>query len=309
MPFSGLSTDDGRVAVTFPGGGLRLDRPLDLRVGRAGSALLEEADDILARPVLADVRAGAVGMHPADAQPVVTAIWYARFLDATAEGLSPSVVAGHSAGEWTAAVAAGVLPFATALEAVVLRGRILEANGRVGTGTMVVIVGPPTAEVSAWVSTRNDVWLAAENGATATVLSVHGDACELDRDIAAAGLGHAEALGIPFASHSPLMSETADALAELLEGLPVRAPVLPIIGCSFAERLCAGPELKERLAYNIVRTVRWAQTVRTIVREFGDASFLDLLPGFGMRSLLRQAGVRGANICEFAPEPEVPVCE
>lgn len=305
----GLAHLDSRIeaVVAFPGGGLRLDRPVaPVAFGSAGREVLERGSHILRRDLPHDLFAGNVGLHPGSAQPALMVLWLARFADARAAGLEPSAVIGHSAGDWTAAVAAGVLDLADALTLLVLRGHLIEERCGLDTGTMGLIVGPSPAEVRAFVRGWPGVWIAAENGKRSITLSLLSDRVGAFADaVTANAFGEFQALPIPFASHTPLMAPVADELVAAISAVALRPPDVPLFSSTAALHLSDPPTIARALATNIAHPVRWWETVEQ-VRAVLPTSFVDLFPGGGMTTLLREAGVPRSCIHELGAVPSVP---
>lgn len=195
--------------------------------------------------------------------------------------LPPDLVAGHSVGAFAAAVTAGVLTFAEAIEAVRLRGTLMEEACAGGSWGMLALrdVSLTTAETILSTST-GPLWIANINAADQIVLS--GTGAALDK------LG-GRRLDVTVASHCPLQDGTAARLAEHLRELPRRRQTVPYLTCSGGRRIRddAGAVLDD-LARSVAVPVRWYDAMR-LLGELGTTCAIQLPPGDVLARLLPAA--------------------
>ena len=131
------------IAVVFPGQGSQFAGMADPWVEHpAGRAVVDEASDAMGRDLAAGAHDEAALATTEFVQPALLACGVAAFRVLEAEGLTGVVgAAGHSLGEFSALVAAGVLPLAGALRVVVVRGEAMQRAGEARPGTMTALLG------------------------------------------------------------------------------------------------------------------------------------------------------------------------
>src|SRR5262245_40841199 len=133
---------------------------------------------------------------------------------------APALVAGHSMGEFTALVAAGVLDFEDALKLVRERGRLMKETGEQRPGGMAAVIGLDEAtleEVVQEAQTEGVVTLANDNSPGQTVISGEPAALHRAMELAQArGARLVKRLAVSIASHSPLMQQASQHFSELL---------------------------------------------------------------------------------------------
>ena len=215
-------------------------------------------------------------------------------------GLRPDVAAGHSLGEWTALVALGALAFEDAVRLVRLRGTAMQEAVPAGRGAMGAVLGldgDTVAKVCAEVSAAGDgvVVPANYNGAGQVVIS--GDREAVGRAIPALkAAGAKRVLPLPVSApfHSPLMAKAAGRLAAALEGVPIRAPRVPVIG-NVDARPCVEPDrLKARLVEQVASPVRWEASVLAMT-EMGVTHFVEVGPGKVLTGIVKRM-IGGARV-------------
>ena len=135
------------------------------------------------------------------------------------EGVVPAALAGHSLGEYTALVAAGVLSLSDAAKLVRLRGQLMQSAAPAGTGAMAAVIGAEDAlvnEVCRDASQDGSVAVPANFNSPGQIV-IGGHAAAVDRAIALLGergVRKVVKLAVSVPSHTPLMREAADRLAE-----------------------------------------------------------------------------------------------
>jgi [acyl-carrier-protein] S-malonyltransferase len=179
-------------------------------------------------------------------------------------------VAGHSLGEYSALCAAGALSLSDTAKLLRLRGKAMQKAVPVGQGGMVALlgVGMDVAAKVAEAAAEGDICTVAnDNEPTQVVLSGHKTA--MDR-VAAAGkpLGVRRALPLPVSApfHCPLMQPAADAMAEALAGVVIKAPVVPVIANVIAAPVSDPDEIRRLLVAQVTGTVRWRESVQAMAK-------------------------------------------
>lgn len=175
-------------------------------------------------------------------------------------------VAGHSLGEYSALAAAGAFSLADTARLLRLRGEAMQKAVPVGEGGMAALlgVGMDVAQKVAEAAAQGDVCqVANDNDPTQVVLSGHKRA--IDR-VAEVGkpLGVRRAMPLPVSApfHCALMQPAADAMAEALAKVEIKAPAVPVIANVLAAPITDPEEIRKRLVEQVTGTVRWRETVQ-----------------------------------------------
>ncbi|MEV0245762.1 ACP S-malonyltransferase [Nocardia sp. NPDC050712] len=229
-------------------------------------------------------------------QPAVFLAGFAAYR-VLAETLPPPlVVAGHSLGEYTALVAAGVLDWTDALALVRRRGMLMAGVNESTPGAMAAALGLPAAEVericaAVRAETAEIVEVANYNSADQTVVSgsVPGVA-----EFSARALAPADPavkvkrikVGAPF--HSSMMAAVEAEFAADLARVRFADPVLPIIANVTARPVCTGADAREALRVQLAGSVRWSETLTTVL-GYGIDAFLEVGPGRVLTGLCKRA--------------------
>lgn len=205
---------------------------------------------------------------------------------------SPTVVAGHSLGEITALVAAGVLDFKDGLELVRERGRLMKEAGMAMPGGMAAIVGldrEALAEVCEAASADGGiVVIANDNCPGQSVIS--GELAALERAMTLAvkkGARRVVRLGISIASHSPLMERAGQQLNDLVGRVNFHEPVIPIVTNITGQVSTSVDELRRNVGAHVVLPVQWTNSVRAMI-DGGVNTFLEIGPGEVLSGLIRR---------------------
>lgn len=244
------------------------------------------------------------------AQPALFALSLALNEAASEAGLDPALVAGHSLGEYTAAVAAGALGVEDGMRLVAQRGRLMAEIQSSTPGTMAAILGLDENAVERICQAARgagQVGLANLNSPRQIVVSGEERAVERVIELAGeAGAKRAMRLQVGAAFHSPMMEPVAEQLARAMQGLSFSDPRVPIVGNASGALVRGGEEVRRALVDQIARPVLWARCVQTLVAE-GCRSFLELGPGRVLSGLVRQfdrsLDVASADSLAKLPEP------
>jgi [acyl-carrier-protein] S-malonyltransferase len=132
------------------------------------------------------------------------------------------------------------------------------------------------------------VQVANDNGGGQVVISGHKEAVERAVEIAKArGVKRAMLLPVSAPFHCALMAPAADVMAEALDGVVLRAPVVPLVANVTAAKVTAPDEIKRLLVAQVVGTVRWRESVLAMV-EMGVDSFIELGAGKVLTGLVKR---------------------
>ena len=205
-------------------------------------------------------------------------------------GARPSLMAGHSLGEWSALVAAGSLEFSTAVDLVKFRAEAMQAAVPMGQGAMAAILGLEDAGVEAACreAGHGEVVEAVNFNAPGQVV-IAGAAPAVARAIETAtakGARRALTLAVSVPAHSSLMAPAAELLRLRLNGAPVAAAGIAVYGVDL-KRHGAPAEIRAGLVKQLHTPVYWAETVRTMIAA-GATHIVECGPGKVLTSLNRR---------------------
>ncbi|WP_148254702.1 ACP S-malonyltransferase [Aidingimonas lacisalsi] len=198
------------------------------------------------------------------------------------EGPRPLAMAGHSLGEYSAMVCAGVLTFAEGVQLVRLRGEAMQDAVPQGEGAMAAILGldDATVEKACAEAAQGDVVAAVNYNAPGQVV-IAGSKSAVDRAIAAcqeAGAKRALPLPVSVPSHCDLMRPAAERLAAAMEELELRPSRYTVIQNVDAQSHDDTTSLKSKLIEQLFRPVRWTSCVETMA-DMGATTFVECGPG------------------------------
>ncbi|MBD8723329.1 ACP S-malonyltransferase [Oxalobacteraceae sp. CFBP 13708] len=188
-----------------------------------------------------------------------------------AGGPIPSVVAGHSLGEYSALVAAGVIPFADAVPLVRFRAQSMQDAVPVGQGGMAVILGLQADDVRAVCAeaAQGEVVEAVNfNEPTQIVIAGHTAAVERACEIAKAkGAKRAMKLSVSAPFHSSLLKPASDRLREYMRTLTFAVPQIPVINNVDVVVLNDPEQIKDALVRQAAGPVRWVETMQKMAQD------------------------------------------
>lgn len=229
-----------------------------------GAEFLAAINDILGQDLTGIMSDGPAEVltETRNAQPAILAHSVAVALALRELDILPSVVAGHSLGEFSAAVAAGALAPSDGLRIVRKRGELMFAAGQEVPGTMAAVMGlsgEKVAEICAAVSADAGVVVLANHNSEAQVaISGEVDAVAAAGEaLKAAGARRVIALNVSGAFHSPLLAAAGEAFTQFLADIPVQDAGVPLVANVSARRVTAGDELKEGFCRQLTSPVLW----------------------------------------------------
>lgn len=208
----------------------------------------------------------------------------------------PSVMAGHSLGEYAALVAAGALSFEDGLQLVAKRGQYMQAAVPEGVGAMGAIVGLSDQQVAdiCQSAAQDDVVAPANLNSIGQVV-IAGHVGAVHRALAAAkeqGAKLAKAIPVSVPSHSPLMQPAAYDLAIDLQQITFRTPEIPVLQNVSVESYRDPTHIRRALVDQLVSPVRWVETVQAMQAQ-GVALYIECGPGKVLSGLVKRI-VEGA---------------
>lgn len=208
-----------------------------------------------------------------------------------AGGPVPSLLAGHSLGEYSALVAADALPLADAARLVRLRGQLMQAAAPAGTGAMAAVIGAEDALVreTCTEASGDEVVVPANFNSPGQVV-IGGHAAAVDRALellAARGVRKTVKLAVSVPSHTPLMREAANRLSEAMSGLAWREPALPVVQNVDAEVHEGVQAIRDALVRQLYLPVQWTDCVRALA-DRGATRLGECGPGKVLSGLARR---------------------
>jgi [acyl-carrier-protein] S-malonyltransferase len=207
------------------------------------------------------------------------------------KAVQPLYVAGHSLGEYTALVAAGVLDFTDALTLVRERGRLMKETSEERPGGMAAVVGLDRLALEAICDEASVHGLiVVANTNTTDQMVISGELPALDRAVELARERGARAvvpLRISIASHSPLMQQAALQLAGIIAALELRDPVTPMVANIQGRILTTAEEIRQHMVTQLELPVEWTHSVREMI-ESGVDTFVEIGPGQVLSRLIRK---------------------
>jgi [acyl-carrier-protein] S-malonyltransferase len=209
---------------------------------------------------------------------------------------SPAAVAGHSLGEYTALVAAGVLAPDDGARLVAARGAAMQAAADANPGTMAAVLGLDAAALATAVEPINGAWLANDNAPGQIVLAGTHKGVEAAGEAAkAAGAKWVMPLVVGGAFHSPLMAPAQDPLDEALASAKFADGTVPFVANVDAAAHRDG--WTTLLSSQLVSPVRWRESLLALA-GLGVTHFLELGPGTELSGMVKRTvdGAARANV-------------
>jgi len=291
-----------RIAFVFPGQGSQ-----SVGMGKAvvesspaAAAVMAEADAALGEPISRLAFDGPAEQLDltVNAQPALVATSIA-FLAALRErweaaGIAaptPGYCAGHSMGQYSALVAAGVISLGDAVRLVRERGRQMQTSGQGRIGAMAALIGLDDTrlpELIALGEPFGNLTVANRNSPGQVVIS--GDKSAVEAAVEGArGLGARRAIMLPVsvAAHSSLMKEAAEGMARVLEPIAFAEPTTPLLANADARPITTAAGARGELIEHLTRGVDWVTAVQRMTAD-GVTTFVEIGPGKVLTGLIKR---------------------
>jgi [acyl-carrier-protein] S-malonyltransferase len=286
-----------KIVFLFPGQGSQsvgMGRELAQKYPVAKQTF-EEADDALGFPLSRLCFEGPEEQLKLTefTQPAIFTVSVAAQRVLAEREIVPDYVAGHSLGEYSAEVAAGVMEFADAVKTVRSRGRFMQEAVPAGVGAMAAVLGlgsdaAAKACADAAAETGGVVSAANFNSPEQTVISGAAAAVERASTLAKErGAKRVVTLPVSAPFHCALMQPAQDRLAEVLHGLDLADARFPVCVNVDATLLKGSAGLRDALIRQVTGPVRWVESMRLVIRH-GPAQFIEVGPGKVLCGLMRQ---------------------
>jgi [acyl-carrier-protein] S-malonyltransferase len=201
-------------------------------------------------------------------------------------GQIPHYAAGHSLGEYSALVCAGVLSLEDGLRLVHLRGRLMQEAVPAGVGGMLAIVKLDYEKVRE-ICAQTGAEIANYNSPEQIVISGRREAVHKAKELAEAARGKGIELAVSAPFHSSLMKPAEERLKPEIERVKFAAPKFPVISTVSGEPETDPDRIKELLTRQITAQVRWTEYIMKL-KSLGVRRFVEVGPGDVLTKLLKR---------------------
>ncbi len=204
------------------------------------------------------------------------------------KGIKPDAAAGLSLGEYAALVAAGVISEKDAITTVRQRGILMQEAVPQGIGAMAAVLALDPETIEKVISSIPDVWIANYNCPGQTVISGKKEAVETACiQLKEAGAKRTVMLNVSGPFHSGMLKEAGEKLSKVLEDVEVSTPKIPYVANVTAEFVRDEAMVKPLLKEQVSSSVRWQQSVETMIRE-GIDTFIEIGPGKTLAGFMKK---------------------
>ena len=205
--------------------------------------------------------------------------------------LKPAVMAGHSLGEYSALVCAGVIDFKDAVKLVKLRGEFMQAAVPAGVGAMAAVIGlADDVVIKACAEAAGSQVCSAVNFNSPGQVVIAGNKEAVDKAseaLKAAGAKRVLPLAVSVPSHCALMKSAADELAKELAKVEFRVPSVPVINNVDVAKVTDADSIRDALVRQLYSPVRWVETVHSASAE-GIKTMIEVGPGKVLSGLIKR---------------------
>ena len=290
-----MTQESKEFSYVFPGqGSQNVGMGLELyQSSPAAREVFEEADDSLGFSLSRLIFEGPTRelQDTVNSQPAIMVVsiacWKAWEEYLGAQSPRPISAAGHSLGEYTSLVVAGVFRFADGVRLVRERGRLMHEASELRPGGMAAIIGLDEFAFE-HICAETGVELANVNSDDQVVISGDKIAVARAMDLATArGAKKTVPLKVSGAFHSSLMGHAQKGLVEAIEGLEMADPQFPIVANSMAAPVITAEEVRGELVEGLCHCVKWKQSVRCMV-DSGASHFVEFGPSRVLSSLIKR---------------------
>ena len=274
---------------------------------KAARETFEEADDSLGFPLSRIIFGGPAKdlQNTANSQPAImtvsVAAWRTWQEMQGPQALDAKAVAGHSLGEYTSLVAAEVIGFSDAVQLVRKRGQLMNQAAVNRPGAMAAILG---LNELAFAQICDETGVELANINTDDQIVISGDKIAVARamDLASArGAKKTIPLPVSGAFHSSLMADAKAGLADAVQALNFKEPMMPVVGNCSSRPLSTVDEIRTELVDGLCQCVQWKGSVRHLV-DSGVTQFVEFGSGGVLAGLIKRIdrGVKVTTVSDTA---------
>ena len=281
-------------AYVFPGQGSQfVGMGLEFyQTSRAAKDVFDQVDDILSMPLTDMIFNGPEEdlKKTAYSQPAIMATslaCYKALEELDGRAMRPAAVAGHSLGEYSSLVVAGVLDLEDGVRLVQERAKLMQEAAELHPGSMAAIIGLDEETVEE-ICAETGAEMANVNGNDQIVIS--GDKLCVARAVdmcSIRGARKAIALAVNGAFHSSLMSPAQEGLASAIDNARFRDPAVPVIANATSKPIMSAAQAQAELKTQLCNCVRWKQSVSRMI-DGGVSSFIEFGPGRVLGGLIKR---------------------
>ena len=213
-------------------------------------------------------------------------------------GITPSVTAGLSLGEYAAMAAAGVMSWEDAIATVRQRGILMQEAVPAGLGAMAAVLAMDAQKIEEVIAPIDGVQIANYNCPGQIVISGRKEAvAEASERLKEAGAKRVLPLNVSGPFHSSMLAEAGKKLGKVLEGVEVHTPQIPYVANVTAEYVTDEKEVKPLLEKQVSSSVRWEQSIRRMIAD-GVDTFIEIGPGKTLTGFMKKIdrNVKALNI-------------
>jgi len=223
-------------------------------------------------------------------QPCILTVSIAIYRVLLSKGINPSVVAGHSLGEYSALVAADVLSFTDAVKLTEKRGQFMQEAVPEGKGLMAAILGLERNKVDEICFSLQSGYASPANYNCPGQIVISGEKEAVEEAMKRAkeaGAKRALPIAVSVPSHCTLMADASRRLAELLDRIEFRNPTIPIVNNADAMFLNDITSIKKSLVHQLNSPLLWEDSIKAIA-DSGIEVFVEVGPGKVLSGLIKR---------------------
>lgn len=223
-----------------------------------------------------------------NAQPAIYLASYIAFDELMRNGYLPSVLAGHSLGEYTALAAADVYDFELGIYLVRKRGEYISQAVLPGEGTMAAIIGLGYKEIEQQIANLEGVWIANHNAEDQVVISGLKDGVKVAMELLKSKAKRVVELKVSGPFHTPLLEIAKEKMAREIKDVKFRKPRWPIVMNCTGRQTTDPEEIKNYVLEQITSAVLWHESVCNM-SKMNISSFIEVGPGKVLTNLLKRS--------------------
>lgn len=223
-------------------------------------------------------------------QPCLLVAGMAAYSALILKGIKPSVVAGHSLGEYSALVAAGSISFREAVRITEVRGKIMQEAVPEGNGLMAAVIGLDRGDIDEICSAIKTGYASAANYNCPKQIVISGERVAVEEAMNRAmesGAKRTLPLAVSIPSHCALMKGAGKELEEALKEITVKNADIAFVNNTDARFVSIAEEIRRSLVRQMSQSVLWEDCIKTIVRS-GVDTFIEVGPGKALSGLIRK---------------------